>query len=340
MPIQSRRAKIADDWNPNNYNVLIIAGKFTEEFALKYGICILPNRIKLIPCRYLAVYSENVIKYLFEIVKQPTDDATAANTREIREIAEFEGTKGRQWIDGREEFRMFTVQKIIDVGPIINDYISPTTGKLAPLTRGTPRYTLIERIKTAKLTSELKCNFDDEESMEEPEAPTILMPQQQVRKIWPWVAGIAGGLIIAAAIILYFVLKPPPPPPTKPKPVVVEKKEEPKVFELKGNSFDPGKWEIKKESIPTLENILTLIQAYPEWKLKIVGHTDDVGKMDDNIKLSLERAKSVRNWFIAHGTDSLRILYEGRGPMEPKADNSTPEGRNVNRRTEITIISK
>jgi outer membrane protein OmpA-like peptidoglycan-associated protein len=71
--------------------------------------------------------------------------------------------------------------------------------------------------------------------------------------------------------------------------------------------------------------------------LEIIGHTDNIGSEFYNLELSKKRAKSVANFLIAEGIDSKRIKYQGKGMTYPKADNSTQEGRDKNRRVEFII---
>ena len=91
-------------------------------------------------------------------------------------------------------------------------------------------------------------------------------------------------------------------------------------------------------AIKTLEKILTLMKTNPELKIEIIGHTDSTGPEDYNQRLSELRARVVADWLIRNGINSKRIKAIGKGESEPIADNSTPEGRAKNRRTEIRII--
>ena len=73
-------------------------------------------------------------------------------------------------------------------------------------------------------------------------------------------------------------------------------------------------------------------------KIKILGHTDDVGSDTDNQRLSEQRAKSVFDKLVTKGISPQRMQYEGKGESEPIATNDTPDGRRQNRRTEFFII--
>lgn len=103
--------------------------------------------------------------------------------------------------------------------------------------------------------------------------------------------------------------------------------------------FDVGD-RVKKESIPELNRVTRLIKANPDLKIEIAGHTDVIGSAEYNKKLSLQRAKTVVDYLVKNGVDPDRLVYKGYGFNKPVADNSTPEGRQKNRRTEFKIIGK
>ena len=87
-----------------------------------------------------------------------------------------------------------------------------------------------------------------------------------------------------------------------------------------------------------LEDLAQFLKDNPEVRIRIIGHTDDVGKDEANMILSEGRAKSVHDNLIERGIDDSRLEYEGKGESEPIADNSTDEGRQQNRRVEFTIL--
>lgn len=88
-----------------------------------------------------------------------------------------------------------------------------------------------------------------------------------------------------------------------------------------------------------LRNFATSLKANPDTYIKIVGHTDNTGKVDYNQILSEKRAKSVYDYLMMQGVSSDRMSYEGKGIHQPVADNNTPEGRALNRRVEIVIMA-
>ncbi len=102
--------------------------------------------------------------------------------------------------------------------------------------------------------------------------------------------------------------------------------------------FESGKDIIKVVSYSSLEELAKLLVRKPTWKLKLAGHTDNVGKVDANMTLSRKRAEAVKNFLVIVGIESERIMTEYYGPNKPIADNKTPEGRAKNRRVEMNIV--
>lgn len=88
-----------------------------------------------------------------------------------------------------------------------------------------------------------------------------------------------------------------------------------------------------------LRNFATSLKSNPDTNIKVVGFTDSTGKVDYNQVLSEKRAKSVYDYLTAMGVSTNRMSYEGKGVHNPVADNSTPEGRSLNRRVEIVILA-
>ena len=88
-----------------------------------------------------------------------------------------------------------------------------------------------------------------------------------------------------------------------------------------------------------LRQLANSLRNYPGTEVLIVGHTDSVGSDDYNMRLSYRRAESARQFLVGQGVTGSRIRVEGRGEMEPVADNSTDAGRARNRRVEIAIFA-
>ena len=108
---------------------------------------------------------------------------------------------------------------------------------------------------------------------------------------------------------------------------------------LKNVFFDTKQTQLKTESITELDNVVLLMNENPNMKVQIAGHTDDVGKPEDNQKLSLGRAVSVVNYLLGKGIRNERLSFKGYGETKPIASNTTEQGRAQNRRTELIVIS-
>lgn len=101
--------------------------------------------------------------------------------------------------------------------------------------------------------------------------------------------------------------------------------------------FDFDQANIKPDVETSLYSVLTVIEEYPSAKVRIEGHTDNVGDDAYNMILSEKRAKAVKNWLIEHGCSADRLVTIGFGESKPIASNDTEEGRQQNRRVEIII---
>ncbi len=102
-------------------------------------------------------------------------------------------------------------------------------------------------------------------------------------------------------------------------------------------SFDFDSAEIKPAFRPTLQRLAEVLIKYERSRARIVGHTDSIGPEDYNLELSLRRAEAVRQALIEYGVPPERLTAEGRGEAEPRADNATEAGRQLNRRVEIYV---
>ena len=105
---------------------------------------------------------------------------------------------------------------------------------------------------------------------------------------------------------------------------------------LYGIFFDTGKWDIKPESKPALDEIGKLLKQEPGLKLHVVGHTDNVGGFEFNLGLSKKRAEAVVAALVKdYGVAPGRLLPNGVAYLAPVAANTTEEGRAKNRRVEL-----
>ena len=106
-----------------------------------------------------------------------------------------------------------------------------------------------------------------------------------------------------------------------------------------GILFDTGSDRIKPESAPTLKEIAAMLQAHPELKLSVEGHTDNVGKPAENLTLSEARARAVTAALVSdYRADAGRLQAKGLGSSKPAGLNTTAEGRQNNRRVELVKI--
>ena len=104
--------------------------------------------------------------------------------------------------------------------------------------------------------------------------------------------------------------------------------------------FETNKWELLVASFSELDRILEFLKKNKDIKIKIEGHTDNIGTDKYNEKLSLLRASSVVDYFIKKGIDKSRIIVVGAGSKSPIASNKDEFGRSQNRRVEMTIMEK
>jgi outer membrane protein OmpA-like peptidoglycan-associated protein/Tol biopolymer transport system component len=109
---------------------------------------------------------------------------------------------------------------------------------------------------------------------------------------------------------------------------------------LKNIFFDFNKFDLKPESQVELDKVVQLMQDNPTVKIQIEGHTDNIGKAADNLKLSENRAKAVVNYLVSKNISITRLTAKGFGSTKPVADNTSEEGRAQNRRTELKVVAR
>ncbi len=107
---------------------------------------------------------------------------------------------------------------------------------------------------------------------------------------------------------------------------------------LKNIFFETGSATLQNRSQTEIQYLYTLLSNKPSLKIRIVGHTDNVGSDVDNDTLSKERAKAVYDELVLKGISPSRLQFEGKGERVPIATNDTAEGREQNRRTEFYIL--
>ncbi len=116
-----------------------------------------------------------------------------------------------------------------------------------------------------------------------------------------------------------------------------KKKNEPII--LKNVFFETASASLLDKSKSELQSLTDLLQKNPKIKIRISGHTDNIGSDDDNLILSQKRAAEVVAYLIKKGIDPSRLSSEGLGETRPIASNDTEEGRANNRRTTFQIIN-
>ena len=122
--------------------------------------------------------------------------------------------------------------------------------------------------------------------------------------------------------------------------VEVEAPFEEKIVIMQKIHFEFNKWVIRPVSFSILDDVVEVLKKNPQIKkIKVEGHTDSIGSDAYNMRLSLRRANSVREYLIQKGIEADRLIAAGYGESRPIADNNTTLGRAKNRRTEFTVES-
>ncbi len=136
-----------------------------------------------------------------------------------------------------------------------------------------------------------------------------------------------------------------PPAPPAPAPAEVKDlqiKEEEGGLKVSFSSslmFSTGKSVLEAQSNKVLNQVITLLAAYPDNKVLVEGHTDSTGDKALNLKLSELRAQAVKDYLVkSGGYDTARFSVVGYGDSKPVASNATRSGRSLNRRVEVTIL--
>ncbi|MCH7973165.1 MAG: OmpA family protein [Bacteroidetes bacterium] len=106
-----------------------------------------------------------------------------------------------------------------------------------------------------------------------------------------------------------------------------------------GINFDTAKDRLKQGAEKVLIEIVKLMKNYPELRIEIQGHTDNVGSANYNLNLSNKRADTVKDYLLLFGVEKTRMIAKGYGLSKPIVSNDTEEGRAKNRRVELLKLN-
>jgi outer membrane protein OmpA-like peptidoglycan-associated protein len=173
-------------------------------------------------------------------------------------------------------------------------------------------------------------------SLRPPGAPAIAVGQ--------WEEASGETLIYVDSVSIETVVDVAAAPAAPIEHVAVTETETQVMIEVSGDVlFDFDSADIRAEAVPALASVAEVINRFPETGVLIGGHTDSIGADSYNLRLSEQRAESVKAWLAAHGVDGARLRTQGFGMARPVAPNThadgsdNPEGRQKNRRVEITV---
>lgn len=122
--------------------------------------------------------------------------------------------------------------------------------------------------------------------------------------------------------------------------------EEGESFVIENVYFDFDKATLREDSYPALDEVVRMLNYYPNMEIELSAHTDSKGSDAYNLRLSDARAKSVMDYLLSKGIDPARLTSKGYGESQPVAQNTNvdgsdnPEGRQQNRRTEFKVLKK
>jgi outer membrane protein OmpA-like peptidoglycan-associated protein len=112
-----------------------------------------------------------------------------------------------------------------------------------------------------------------------------------------------------------------------------------KQFNLPTITFAQSKSELSPESFDEIDNIISILRENPGFGILLEGHTDNQGDWNENLKLSLSRVESVRDYLLLKGIRKDRIKVKGWGGTKPIMSNMVEERRKFNRRVEFTLYA-
>ncbi|ARB45910.1 OmpA family protein [Alloalcanivorax xenomutans] len=111
------------------------------------------------------------------------------------------------------------------------------------------------------------------------------------------------------------------------------------ILNMPGNvTFDTDQSDVKSNFRPVLESVSEVLKEYKSTMIQVAGHTDSTGGERYNLLLSQQRAQSVANVLSSYGVETVRLDVVGFGETQPIANNGTAQGREQNRRVELTLL--
>ena len=111
------------------------------------------------------------------------------------------------------------------------------------------------------------------------------------------------------------------------------------ILNMPGNvTFNTDSAMIRGSFYDVLSSVVIVVKEFDKTIIEIAGHTDSTGSDQYNQNLSEQRALSVGQYFMAQGIDRMRIMTLGYGESRPIADNTTEQGKQINRRVELTLV--
>lgn len=188
----------------------------------------------------------------------------------------------------------------------------------------------------------------------------------EARKVWPWVLGAIvialglvwllsrttpsnaniGGPVVETATVESAVVTPAAIPSDADiidemgRTLANETATLPQTFSLRELTFATGSAAMASDAQSTVDRLSQTLTEFPAARIRINGHTDNIGNATFNEQLSYSRAETLRNALIARGIAPDRIEVMGSGANNPVADNSTEAGRQANRRTDIQVLNR
>ncbi len=103
-------------------------------------------------------------------------------------------------------------------------------------------------------------------------------------------------------------------------------------------AFEPGSISLTAESKTSLAELVQLLRAYPQFRIRVAGHTDNTGRPEVNLRISKQRAQAVASYLLQRSVGRDQVIAQGYGATRPIANNESEAGRARNRRIEINFI--